>query len=105
MPQFEPRRQQTTYGGNTQKRTQAKKEYARTTAERARRANNGKTDCQDNNLDDNLPEYSNFYDSLGISSDATQRQIKNRFMMLARSHHPDRNQVGDEMVCLSHTSS
>lgn len=36
-----------------------------------------------------------FYDILGVSRDATERQIKKAFHTLAMKYHPDRNKSPD----------
>ncbi|SVD35562.1 uncharacterized protein METZ01_LOCUS388416, partial [marine metagenome] len=36
----------------------------------------------------------NYYDTLGVSEDASDKQIKQAFKRLAKQHHPDRG--GDQ---------
>ena len=49
---------------------------------------------------DNLP---NYYDILGISNDATQKEIKSKFRELAKKTHPDKTKKDseEEMVKLN----
>lgn len=40
----------------------------------------------------------NYYNTLGVSRDASERQIKRAFHKLARKYHPDRNKSPDAEV-------
>ena len=59
----------------------AKKAYCQETAKRAKTQAKGL----------NLKLYTDYYDILRLKSTCTQREIKDAYFALARTHHPDKN--------------
>jgi hypothetical protein len=73
-------------------REKAKTEYSRATAARAKSTRGRSSSCPEG-PSVQLPQYVNYYNTLGIPENSSQKAIKSRFMKLARTHHPDRNKV------------
>lgn len=96
MPELKTELKSSFQGTSKQKkaREKAKATYRKATVDRARAAARSRSSsCPQEKSTTILPQYVSYYVTLGISESSTQRLIKNRFMKLAKTHHPDRNKV------------